>query len=257
MLRSDLDFFELSQEFQRNKPFPHVVIDNFFNDDTARFLASEFPSFNSSVWHEYNNAIEVKRVCNHWDRFPETTYKVMDYLNSYEFLINLEDLLGTGEELYADPGLHGGGWHTHKRGGKLNCHLDYSIHPKLGKERRLNVIVYLTPRWQPSWGGALGLWSGDGEKPDQLVKQVDCLFNRCVIFDTSQNSWHGLPAPIQCPDEISRNSIATYYLCEPRKNAPPRGRAKFVPSEDQVNDAAVLELIEKRSREGGVFTSVM
>jgi hypothetical protein len=46
--------------------------------------------------------------------------------------------------LYPDPGLHGGGWHMHGAGGNLNPHLDYSIHPKSGLMRKLNIIIYLS-----------------------------------------------------------------------------------------------------------------
>ena len=47
------------------------------------------------------------------------------------------------------------------RGGKLNIHKDYSIHPRVDppKQRKLNLIVYLTEDWNPEWGGALELWS--------------------------------------------------------------------------------------------------
>src|SRR5437879_5521062 len=82
---------------------------------------------------------------------------VFDYLNSPRFVSQIADLVGC--DLFPDPGLHGGGWHAHARGGKLNVHLDYSIHPKLGLERRVNLIVYLTPGWKQEWGGALGLWA--------------------------------------------------------------------------------------------------
>ena len=50
-----------------------------------------------------------------------------------------------GVNLYPDCGLHGGGWHTHGVGGKLNMHPDYAIHPKSGLERQLNLIIYAQP----------------------------------------------------------------------------------------------------------------
>jgi hypothetical protein len=72
------------------------------------------------------------------------------------------------------------------------------------------------------------------------------------LFDTTQNSWHGLPEPITCPPNVTRNSLAIYYLCEPRQAAVDRSRALFVPHKEQSNDEKVLELIKKRS---GVNTS--
>ena len=243
--RSQSNFKEL---FQSAEPYNHIVIDHFFEDGAARALVEEFPDFNSPLWYSYDNAIEKKRAMNNWDRFPKTTYKVFTYLNSPEFVRTLEEWTGI-DRLYPDIGLHGGGWHAHGRGGKLNVHLDYSIHPKLQLERRLNLIVYLTPGWQPSWGGGLQLWSHNEatNSPKECVKVVDNVFNRAVLFDTTQNSWHGLPDAIACPEGEIRRSIAVYYLSEPKENAAKRGKALFAPHEDQKNDPSVLDLIRKRS----------
>ena len=113
--------------------------------------------------------------------------------------------------LFADSGLNGGGWHIHKQGGKLNTHLDYSLHPKLKLERKLNLIVYLNPDWNAEWGGALGFWGNESSsKPGELVKEIPPKFNRAVIFDTTVNSWHGLPDPLRCPEGQSRKSLAVY-----------------------------------------------
>lgn len=249
-LRSGISFAELASDFQAAKPFHHVVLDNFLRDEIAREVAAEFPAYNGPVWNEYNNAIEVKKANNHWDKFPPATYRLLNFLNSPEFTAEIGGLLG--ETLYSDPGLHGGGWHSHGPGGKLNMHLDYSIHPKSGLERRLNLILYLQPEWKTSWGGALGFWENDpvNHRPGALAKEIDCLFNRAVIFDTSQNSWHGLPDPVGCPLETPRNSIAVYYLNEPRQAASDRGRALFAPTAKQADDPAILELIQKRSQVG-------
>jgi Rps23 Pro-64 3,4-dihydroxylase Tpa1-like proline 4-hydroxylase len=245
-LRQDLSFEELVPVFNHGEPFRHVVIDNFLRDDVARAVAEEFPAFDGSAWAVYNNAIEVKKALNHWDRFPRHTYAMFNYLNSDEFVHEMAQLAGV--KLWSDPGLHGGGWHTHASGGKLNTHLDYSIHPKLGLERILNLILYISPDWKEEYGGALGFWADDHGKPGPLRQQIPCLFNRAVIFDTSQQSWHGLPEPVTCPPGRSRNSFAIYYLCEPRASAADRGRALFAPHGDQANDPKVLELIRLRSQ---------
>ena len=66
--------------------------------------------------------------------------------------------------LISDPGLNGGGWHIHKQGGKLNTHLDYSLHPKLVLQRKINIIIYLNSCWKKNWGGNLGLWGNGSSK---------------------------------------------------------------------------------------------
>lgn len=152
-------------------------------------------------------------------------------------------------ELWPDMGLNGGGWHAHGAGGKLNTHLDYSIHPKLAMERRLNIILYINENYDAKWGGSLGLWSHDEKEnqPKDLIKSVEPLFNRAVIFDTTCNSWHGLPEAITCPENEARRSLAIYYLSEPRENVSRRGKALFAPSNAQKGDVDVVELIKKRA----------
>lgn len=248
---NDRDWLALREEFNAGQPFKHIVIDDFFNETTLRRLLAEFPdSYDSDQWSaRYDNPLEHKRTCNHWDAFPETTYKVFSYLNSAEFIKKIEAITGI-KNISPDVGLHGGGWHAHQRGGKLNVHLDYSIHPKLKLERHYNLIVYITPGWQANWGGGLGLWSHDAttHQPRECVKMIENVFNRAVLFDTTQNSWHGLPEELQCPDWALRRSLAVYYLTEPSKQANPRNRALFAPTAEQCNDLEIVEFAKKRSQ---------
>jgi len=228
-------------------PFRHLVIDGFLSDEVLSGVVAEFPAHDAQGWYTYENDIEVKKATNNWERFGPWTYRLFSFLSSAGFVAHLEGL--TGCRLFADPGLNGGGLHSHRRGGKLNAHLDYSRHPKLGLQRRLNLIVYVTPGWEEAWGGHLQFWAHDPSRnrPGDLVKSIAPQFNRAVLFDTTQNSWHGLPNPIACPPDVCRNSLAIYYLCEPEDAASPRGRALFAPTAEQENDPAVLELIRKRS----------
>ena len=237
-----------SNGWEKAKPFPHFVIDNFFDKNIALSLENDFPDFDNEVWHEYGNAIEVKKVCNNWNVFPTLTYKVFNFLNSEKFVKELSIFLFGSDLLIADPGLNGGGWHIHKQGGKLNTHLDYSLHPKLVLQRKINIIIYLNSCWEKNWGGNLGLWSNESSKfPGDLKKEIEPIFNRAVIFDTTCNSWHGLPNPINCPKQQLRKSLAIYYLCEPSENVDTRGKALFAPTEEQKSDKSILDLIKKRS----------
>lgn len=237
----------LREQFLTGKPFNHIIIDNFWSADVADALATDYPDYNSPVWNaHYHNAIEDKKACNHWDKFPELTYRAFTYLNSQPFVDIVEQITGQ-DTIHTDVGLHGGGWHCHHKGGKLNVHLDYSIHPKLQLERHYNLIVYMTPNWDPSWGGGLELWSHGPLGPKELITTVENKFNRAVLFDTTQFSWHGLPDDLTCPEGIYRRSMAVYYLTDPAVDVDPRGKALFAPHKDQANDPAVLELIKQRS----------
>lgn len=230
-------------------PFPHIIIDNFINNDLALELSNEFPDYNDEKWFYYDSPLENKKANNNWGMFPSATYKFFHYLNSENFMISLKSDFNI-KNLYSDNGLHGAGWHMHSRGGKLNVHLDYSIHPKLKLQRKLNLILYLTPDWNPEWGGNLELWEHDPlrNKPLKLSKVIENKFNRAVIFDTTKNSWHGFAEKLTCPSNIYRKSIAMYYLTDPAEDAEKRHRALYAPSEDQLNNPSIEELIKKRSR---------
>jgi len=233
-------------------PFFHTIIDDLLPPDLAEAVARDFPNYDDPVWFSYKNKLEDKKALNDWNKFPAETYKLLTYFNSPEFLAILSRL--TGSVLYPDIGLHGGGWHIHGNGGKLNPHLDYSIHPKLGLQRKLNLIIYLGRNWEDAWGGHFGLWAHDAatKRPGKLVKEVGIRFNRGVLFDTTQNSWHGLSREVSAPEGVYRRSLAIYYLCAPPEGVDMRGRALFAPTEAQSGDAEIEALIQKRA---GVQTS--
>ena len=237
------------ENFRKNGPFSHCVVDGFFTPKVAEDLSKEFMDYDDPNWFYYKNSIEDKKACNNWHCFPPTTYKAFSHLNSENFTRLIRDVAGGIKHLYPDYGLNGGGWHMHGPGGVLNPHLDYNIHPKLGLQRVLNIIVYLSKELEEEHGGHLGLWTNNPEtnQPDKLVKEIQPIFNRAVIFDTTQNSWHGISRPLTQPAGIYRKSIAIYYLQEPPADADPRGRALFAPTEAQKGDESVLQLIKLRS----------
>jgi hypothetical protein len=232
-----------------NDPFDYWIIDDFLHTDLARKIASEFPDYNSSDWLFYNNPIEHKKTINDWCKFPLETYKVLSTMVSKDFVDHISEI--TGEKtLFADPGLHGGGWHIHGNAGRLNVHMDYSIHPKLKLLRKYNLIIYLSEEWDNSWGGNLELWSHDAStnQPKEKKVVIQNKFNRALLFDASKNSWHGFYDKIQCPEGKYRKSIASYYLSEVPTGAPDRPRALFSPAPDQRNDQSVMDFIKSRSK---------
>lgn len=231
-----------------NAPYDHHVIENFLPEDTAEKVSDEFFEFNDDRWYCYDNPLENKRTIQDWSKFPKNTYSLFQHLCSQEFVNFVKEITGI-QNLYPDYGLHGGGWHMHGRGGNLNVHKDYSIHPKLNLQRKLNLIIYLSKDWDTSWGGGLELWSHNQDKNRPLKKEkvVECIYNRSILFDTTQNSWHGLPNHLICPEKEYRKSLAIYYLTDPVGKIEERTRALYAPREEQEEDSDILNLIQKRS----------
>jgi len=196
---------DYTEVYQKNIP-PHVVIDDAFLFSHIDQIEKCFPKPGNDWWI-YDNPLEKKFAFNCIEQMPEPIVEVIHYLNSRPFIDQLEKLTGiTG--LIADPFLNGGGLHQIARGGKLDIHADYNYHPVTKLDRRLNVLLYLNRHWQEEWGGHLEFWDPE---MTYCMKKISPLFNRLVIFSTTDQSFHGHPDPLNCPEDRTRKSIALYY----------------------------------------------
>ena len=84
------------------------------------------------------------------------------------------------------------------------------------------MIVYLNHEWYKSWGGNIEFHKNPRLRPDEdEITSVEPLFNRTVIFETNNISWHGFPE-IKLPKSkkhLSRKSFALYYYTHQREQA--------------------------------------
>lgn len=75
------------------------------------------------------------------------------------------------------------------------------------------MIVYLNRHWKEEYGGNLELWNREMTRCERRVLPI---FNRCVIFNTTDFSYHGHPEPLTCPEGMTRKSLALYYYSNGR-----------------------------------------
>ncbi len=201
----------LQKQYREAQPYAHIVLDDFLQPETLEKALSEFPDIQSGGWIHYVHFNEKKFGKNKLEALPPTPQAIIQELNSKPFVEFLTALTGI-QNLFSDNSLEGGGLHQSKRGGFLNIHADFTVHPHQRHwQRRANVLVYLNKNWQEEYGGHLELWD---RKMTQMEKKISPIFNRCVIFNTDPDSFHGHPHPIQCPEEITRKSIALYYYTQ-------------------------------------------
>lgn len=233
---------ELQHQFMSASPFPHIIIDEFFDVDYANSLLSSFPPL-SDKWIKYWNPIEKKFALNKFTDDTEIFSDMFSHLQKPEVIDLIKQITGINN-LEADPHLHGAGLHCHPPGGKLDMHLDYSIHPITGKERRVNLIVYLNKDWEENYGGDIQLWDSEFTEAKQNVFP---LFNRAVIFQTNDISYHGMPYPVKCPEGNSRKSIAIYYVSDPTHVGEVRYKAHFRPLPRQPIHDQLRRLFEIRN----------
>jgi Rps23 Pro-64 3,4-dihydroxylase Tpa1-like proline 4-hydroxylase len=223
---------QLAREFQHAQPFRHVVIDGFLDPAFARRLLAEFPRFEDR--YALNEVGQVGGKAVRMDvRDISGTYGALDRcIQTPEFLSLIGHVTGIPDLLY-DVDYVGGGTHENVHGQGLDPHVDFNFHPGTKAHRRLNLIVYLNPEWDEAWGGALELHSDPWDERGNRKQQVTPLFNRCVIFETTETSWHGFPR-IELPADrrdLTRKSFAIYlYTRErPAQESAPSHATVYVP----------------------------
>lgn len=214
-----LDVPRLRDRWLTAQPFPHIAIEPFLVPEKARSLADAFPSIEEArkLGREFRFVNEVGKVqITDSTRFPEPLKELDQALASPSFLAQLGEITGI-EDLLADPALSGGGIHMTGPQGRLDVHVDFNFEPKKQWHRRINLLLYFNADWRPEWHGAVELWDRDVKRRYHAFAP---LLNRCVIFETSQLSYHGVEQ-VDCPPGTARKSFATYYYT---KQPPPSWR---------------------------------
>jgi len=205
---------ELSGSYCFSEPFPHIVIDNFLPTSLAEEILAIFPTkklADDTFFENDYSGLHKRQVLP--ESCAQRVRSIFHFFNSSPFLQFLEGLTAI-ESLVGDPYFNGGGFHEIYQGGKLGVHADFRVNEQLHLNRRINVLIYLNKDWSPSYGGNLELWD---RQMKSKVSSVEPIFNRCVIFNTDANSYHGHPDPLNTPENVTRKSIALYYYTASKK----------------------------------------
>lgn len=209
---------QLADQFANASPFKHVSIDGFFTEDTVQALVEHFPGFDEKLAINENGEVGAKAVHEKVRNLGNPYQELDDLVKTEEFRELISTITGIPDLRY-DPHYFGGGTHENLHGQSLDAHVDFNFHPITRQHRRLNMIFYLSDEWKDEWGGSIQLHRDPYLPPSQdEIVVVTPLFNRCVIFETNEYSWHGFPR-INLPEEkrhLSRKSFALYYYTDTR-----------------------------------------
>lgn len=197
----------LANKYQNATPFPHIVIDDFLPTFFVDYILKNFPAIERASVSHKSTTQYLKRGYRPQELGINPIVHYLSLLNSYPIVEFLETLTGI-KGLITDHHYEGGGLHETHKGGYLDVHVDFSHHTGLNLARRINMIIFLNNNWKPKYGGQLELW--DTELTKKVVS-IDPIYNRCVIFNTSDKSFHGQPNQVKSPEDLTRKSVALYY----------------------------------------------
>lgn len=216
---------ERAGEYQGADPFPHIVIDDFLPESSLKTVLAAMPSLHDPgiVWGNLNANLKDGRPAQARKYHLQNTLsmkaplrQLITELNSGPFTFILSQLTGI-PSLIVDAQLLGGGVHMVERGGLLRVHADFRRHLSYNLERRLNLLLYMNTDWREEYGGDLEIWD---REMTRCIHRISPIANRCVIFNTGKDSFHGHPHPLSCPEGVLRRSIALYYYSADQPSAP-------------------------------------
>ena len=219
---------ELHRDFQQAAPYKHLVMDNFLKKDFAENLHNNFPATEKLAKH-YDGLNENKSEGANFGDFHPAFAELRKDLMSKEFAAWMAAVTGIDEVFVTDDNL-GCGLHEGKNGSFLDVHIDFNIHAEKNVHRRLNMLIYMNKDWKPEYGGDLEMWNANMTSCD---KKVSPLFNRAVVFETNEISYHGY-SKINVPVGMTRKSIYTYFYTEISEDAVKYHDTIFKPRPDDA-----------------------
>ena len=202
----------LREEFNSSS-IRFVKIDNFLPLKLALHLENIFPKV-SGESNLYSRRYQIgKHIISEDSKnthlLDESLLQMLNKFKSTNFINFLKQISGI-DDLEADYDDWGGGIQQSEKGGFLRRHLDApNKDDNKNIFRRLNVIFYLNSNWKDIYNGDLEIW--DSKHSEKSLFKISPIINRLIIFETSGKSWHGFPEKLNCPENVTRKSIALFY----------------------------------------------
>lgn len=181
------------------KPYTVWIIDDLFPIETPRKINEEWPEATDPRWFrgyqkigEEKNLLEGgdKIAISNYKEMPPFTQEVLKFFHSPEFTSYLSEVTGI-PGLLPDETLHWSGMRGMLPGSWQLIHSDARKHPVTKQRKELTVLYYLNEGYNRTRDeGCLELWNDD---MTMCIEKVEPRFNRLVIFQCTDTSYHGVP----------------------------------------------------------------
>ena len=198
---------QLREEVANAKPFPHLVVSDWFDPVLLELVREEFDLYGTKNWRFLVDDQQRVHRSTSFCGFGPASEIYFNTVNSGWFVDLLSQISGV-EDLLPDPQLYGGGLHETRPGGKFGIHRDFDRHIRHGLDNRMVFMTYLNKDWDPAWGASLELWGGE---PQHCIRSIPPELGTSVLLLHGPTSFHGHPLPMTAPAGQTRRSVATYY----------------------------------------------
>lgn len=182
-------------------PFPHMIIESAVPPGLLMAAYAHWPHETDSCWHRYPSGKLATR--GPMDSIGQPFCAALHAMATHPRI---------ADGVFPDWTLNGAGLHTMGLGVSLGRHLDPDHHPVKGYRRRYSAILFANA----CEGGTLVL-HGTPEK------RIDPAFNRMVVFECSDRSFHSVEA---VRDGEARKSLALFF-CDLEEGERKRPQAEF------------------------------
>jgi len=194
-------------DYKAGDPVSHIVLDNFLPEKIFNAISQEPNNIPEHLWNDFTrNGTHIKE-CKSFIDAP-TLHTLSNCFNSGVFVDWLERLTDN-KKLVPDPHLIGAGLSRTYKGASLKLHTDFNWNDELALNRASNLIFYINPIWEDSWGGNLEFWDFDRKN---IVQSIVPKPNRLLIWDYDPRLVHGYPEPLACPEDQSRLNLRKFYF---------------------------------------------
>lgn len=210
--RKHLDLGLRKVEFLDAKPFPFIVLDDFLDADFFSCIKESFRDVSDPNEGRYfDSTVEEKKWISLNSTLPGAVRKIVDALNSEEWVENLRKMTGIDSLVTTHHGnTKLANYHVMEPGGVLGPHVDHSYEPISGIPHVLNNIVYLTENWSDAAGGGTIFYDKRGKN---AISKVSYRENRAVLFLHTPYSFHGVER-IAKESGLKRRTIYVDYYSE-------------------------------------------
>ncbi len=201
--RLEQDKLVLQTEFSIRGRIQTFFLDDLLSDRDAQEIYAAFPA--EQQMRELKSLREHKYVAMQLDQFNPKIEAIIYAFQAPNVVALISEITGL-QSLFPDEQLYAGGISVMGQGNYLNPHLDNSHDKAQNHYRALNLLYYISPNWQPEFGGNLELWDNGLTHP---CRTIDYKFNRLVVMITNRTSWHSV-SPICQRDR--RCCVSNYYF---------------------------------------------